>query len=107
MKKVNFDDFFLSYFSTGERLQWQLDNKVNLVDYLKQTNTKFFYLIKIVFSFISKTEKERMFEEISCESILNLLKREKPHIYEKIINYPGGKEWVGDQVNNFKDMLRS
>lgn len=102
---INFEEIFLSFMGDGNKLKWQLDNYINLVDYGEYTNKKAFHLFSILLSFIPKHRKEKTFGDVTSESILDLLKKERNDLYKIIIGHPRGVEWVRDQVENFKKRI--
>ena len=104
-KGINFEEIFLSFMGDGKKLQWELDNYINLVDYCEMTNRKAFHFFNILFSLIPEHRKEAIFGDVTSESILDLLKKERPDIHEIIMRHPRGVQWVRDQVENFKKRL--
>ena len=104
MTQNNFEQMFLSFLgSSGEMLQWELDNNINLAEYSEQKNPKVFSAAGMLLAFIPKKTKEEMFKDITSESILDILRRKKQDFYKIIITHPNnGRVWVHNQIQNFK-----
>lgn len=95
MSKINLEEFFISCLGTVEDLQRDLNSNLNLVDI---ADKKILALVNIVLAFIPKHQKEEMFEDVTSETILDLLKKERPDLYSIVIQHPIGKEWIGRQI---------
>ena len=100
MNKINLEEFFISCLGSGEDLKRDLNSGINLVDC---ADKKILALADFVLVFIPKSKKEELFEEVTSETILDLLKRDRPDLYKIIIDYPNGRIWVGKQIENFKE----
>ncbi len=98
-KKINFEEIFLSFMGDGKKLQWQLDDNLNI---LNLADRKVLLAADVILAFIPISKKEEVFESTSTESILDLLRRERNDLYEMIMKHPNGKVWVGDQIISFK-----
>jgi len=97
---MNFEQVFLSCLGSSENLSWKITNNINLVE---SADKKVLVGIDVMLSFISKQKKEDIFIGISTDSILILLKRERPDVYGIIMDNPNGKIWVANQIENFKN----
>ena len=96
---MKFEQVFLSCLGSSDNLSWKITNNINLVD---QADKKVLIGIDVMLSFISKQKKEEIFRGVSTDSILILLKRERPDVYGIIADYPQGKIWVANQILNFR-----
>ena len=97
-----FEKIFLSCLGSGEILQWELDNDVNLVTYNEQKNHGIFSMVGMLFVFIPKKTKEEMFKDITSETIMDILRRERQDLYSILSKHPEGRKWVKKQIENFK-----
>jgi len=98
-KKINFEDIFLSFIGDGKNTKWQLDNNLNILDL---ADKKVLLAADVILALIPISTKEGVFEFTDTNSILDLLRRERPDIYNILIAHPRGRVWVGDQIINFK-----
>jgi len=96
---MNFEQVFLSCLGSSENLNWKITKNINLVE---SADKKVLIGIDVILSFISKQKKEETFKGVSTDSILILLKRERPDVYGIIMDNPNGKIWVAKQIENFK-----
>ena len=98
-KKISFEEIFLSFIGDGKKLQWELDNNINILDL---ADKKVLLAADVILAFIPESTKEGVFEYTDINSILDLLRKERPDIYKTLIEHPIGRVWVGDQIINFK-----
>ncbi len=96
---MNIDQLFLSCLGSGERLKWEIDNDINLAE---QGNKEVLIAIDVFVSLIQKRKKEEMFKNVNTNSILDLLKKERPDIFGILADHPNGKFWVGQQIKNLR-----
>lgn len=99
MSKIDFDAVFLSFLKSGEKLKWELDNNVNLMEY---ADRKVLLIADLLLALIPKSKKQEIIGEKNVNSVLDLLKRERPDLYSIIISYPNGRAWVERNIENFK-----
>ena len=99
MSKVNLEEFFISCLGSSENLPWELDNNISLVD---TVDKKVLIGIDVVLAFIPKSTKEEILGDVTSESILDLLKKERPDIYKILNEHPKGKDWIKRQIEIFQ-----
>lgn len=96
---MNIERLFLSCLGSGKILQWELDNNINLA---KQGDKKVLIAVDVIVSLIPKRKKEKIFGDVSTNSILDLLKKERPDLHSIISAHSRGSEWVGQQIKNLR-----
>ena len=99
MSKIKLEEFFISSIGSGEKLKWELDNDVNLLQYADKTTI---IAADIILALIPKRKKEEMFKDVNTNSILDLLKKERPDLFGILADHPNGIIWVGKNIENFK-----
>jgi len=99
MSKINLEEFFISCLGSSENLLWELDNNINLID---SADKKVLIGIDIVLAFIPKSTKEEILGDVTSESILDLLQKERPDLHKILTEHPRGKIWVENQIEIFK-----
>lgn len=98
-KGINFNELFLLSLRSGELLQWQLVNNINLLEF---ADKKTLLAAEVLLALIPKSKRREMLGDIDINRILDLLKKERPDLYLIIIQHPNGRKWMGDQIENFR-----
>ena len=99
MSKIRLEEFFISSIGSGEKLKWELDNDVNLLQHADKTTI---IAADIILALIPKRKKEEMFKDVNKNSILDLLKKERQDLHRILMTHPNGIIWVGKNIENFR-----
>lgn len=99
MNKINLEEFFISCLGTGKDLQRDLNGNLNLID---TADKKVLLAADIILALIPKSRKEELFGDVTSESVLDLLRKERGDLYSIIIQYPRGVDWVKRQIEIFR-----
>ena len=99
MSKINLEEFFVSSLGSSENLKLELDRDINLVD---TADKKILALADILFAFLPKSKKEELFRVVTSESILDLLRKERPDIHKILNEHQNGRTWINRRIEIFK-----
>lgn len=98
-KGLNFDEIFLSALRSGELLQWQLTNNVNLVEF---ADKKTLLAVDVLLALIPKSKRRDMLGDVDTNRILNLLRKERPDLFLILAKHSNGRKWIEANIENFK-----
>jgi len=102
MIKNKIEEIFLNALGSNERLKWELENSINILQNLQAINTGFIAMLEITFSFIPKYKKREILNDFDSKRILYLLKKNRPELYNTLINCSWGTKWLEEQIMSFK-----
>ena len=99
MSKINFEEIFILSLRSGELLQWQLANNINLLEF---ADKKTLLAVDVLLALIPKSKRREMLGDIDANRIMDLLKKQRPDLFLILEKHPNGKIWVGQQIINLK-----
>ena len=100
--KKKIEGVFLNALGNSGKLKWYLEENINLINYLKSTNTGLMAIVNLSFAFVPKSTKREFLSDFNTDRILGLLKRQRPDLYKVLISHHNGRLWLGEQILNFK-----
>ncbi len=90
-----FDNFFLGCLGSKEKLIYYIENDVDLLDYIKKNYRGRVALAK---NLISIDPRERAYiRSFDSTKLLNLLKEERPELFDTIVSHLNGMLWLRKQ----------
>ena len=101
-KKIDIESLFLSSLGSANRLQWYLENNVDLVRYIYSVWPGHMTLIDITVAVIPKSKRRELLKDFNSRKILGILRRQRPDIYNILMNHRLGKNWVEEQIVGFR-----
>jgi len=102
MDATRFEEIFLSSLGSIEKLKWYLENNIDVINYLQQTQSKYLFGADVLMSFIPKKRKKEIAEKFNQQRILYLIQINRPDLYPIMLKYPNSSIWLNQQIEFFK-----
>ena len=101
-KKLDLEALFLSALGSDKKLHWYLENNISLVDYIYSVWPGHMAMIDLTLAVIPKSKRREMLKDFNLRKILDILKRQRPDIYNILIKHRNGVRWLESQIVVFR-----
>ena len=102
MKKLDVEAIFLSSLGSVNRLRWYLEHNIDLIKYIYSVWPGHMAIIDLTVATVPKSKRREILKDFNSRKILDILKRQRPDIYNVFINYQNGVGWLEEQIKGFK-----
>ena len=101
-KKLDIEALFLSSLGSDSRLRWYLENNIDLVQYIYGFWPRHMTVIDLVVATIPRSKRRELLKDFNSRKVLDILRRRRPDIYNILMNYKNGKDWLEVQIVGFR-----
>ncbi len=102
MKKLNLEEIFVSSLGSKEKLEWYLQYRIDVVNYMDIKHPKFMAVMDITVAFIPKSKRIGIIGDLNSKKILEILQNKRPELHKILIEHQIGRSWLDEQVILFR-----